>query len=115
MSTFAAALHALNLSHSEAAELLGRIKAAAITDMVRGKTRVPPGVWSDLSNLFELVEREADDIIADQAEQDGGEGLIPLPLNVQKIPLPHPKLRAAAAARAMLVLGPNQLVLIDER
>lgn len=114
MSTFAAALHALNLSHAEAAEFL-EIKPTAIADMMRGKTRVPDGVWHELSGLFELVEREADDIIADQGERDGGEGLLPVDLDVSAIPLPHPKLRAAAAARAMFVLGPQLLRITDER
>lgn len=114
MSTFSAALHALNINHAEAAELLGRIKATAIADMVRGKTRVPEGIWRDLSDLFELVEREADDIIADQGELDGGECVTPLDLDVSAIPLPHPKLRAAAAARAIFVLGPRLLHITDE-
>lgn len=113
MSVFAASLNALNLRHADAAELLahdGRVlKETAIKDWAREKSRVPPGVWDRLQELFELVERAADEIIADQGERDGGECFLPLDLEIAAIDLPHPALREAAAARALLVLGRDLL------
>lgn len=119
MTAFAAALGALNLSQTEAAELLaheGRaLKRSMVADMANGRTRVPLGIWQRLADLFQLVEDAADEIIADQGEMDGGAGLTQLAVVVATIPLPHANLRAAAAARAMLVIGPDLLAVTDER
>ena len=110
-ATFKAALNALNLNHADAAALLGN-KADTIADMARDKTRIPPGLWRDLAGLFEAVEQAADKIIADQAEIAGD--VQTLEIAVTDIDLPHAKLRSAAASRAILVIGPKLLRLMEE-
>lgn len=113
MSIFAAALNALNLGQADATEMLaheGRpLKETMVKDWSRGKSRVPAGVWDRLQQLFEQVEDAADDIIGDQGEADGGECLLPLDVEIDAIPLPHRKLKEAAAWRALAVLGPDLL------
>jgi hypothetical protein len=112
MTAFKAMLNALNLSHAEAAELLGN-KKATIEDISRGKTRAPAGMLVELGGWFERVEAAADMIIANQAVVGDDPGSV-LPVMVAAIPLPTRALREAAAARAMLVLGPHFLAIADE-
>lgn len=116
---FKAMIRTLNLDYADAATLLRNaagapFATATIQDFVRGKSRVPDDVWRQLSELFEAVEAAADDIIADQGEADGGEGLLRHTVLVDTIPLPHPALRAAAAARALFVLGPRLLDAVEQ-
>lgn len=111
MTAFSDALSTLCLSYAEATGVLpGRDpalppKVTTVQDWARGKTRVPDDVWDRLCDLFEQVEGAADEIIADQGERDGGVCALPLDVDVDAIPLPHPSLRRAAFVRARLVLG----------
>ena len=114
MTAFAAALSILCLTRAESAVILvnreGRaMKESLVVDYARGKTRVPDDVWQQLSGLFEMVEIAADKIIAAQEELDDGAGLVRRELDPATVDLDHPKLRGAAIARAMLVLGPRLL------
>lgn len=112
MTAFSACLSTLCLSHADAAELLG-INVDTVKKAAAGHRPAKPWMFEKLSDLFELVEQAADDIIADQGERDGGEGLLPLEVNVDDIPLPHPSLRRAALARAMMTLGPGLIVPVE--
>ena len=113
MTPFSACLSTLCLNHAEAAELLG-CGVGTIKQAASGQRPAKPWMFEKLADLFELVEREADDIIADQGEKDGGAGFAMHEVDISKIPLPHPALRAAAFARAMMTLGPELLVEISE-
>ena len=110
MTAFSACLSTLCLSHADAADLFGA-SVDTIKKAAAGHRPAKPWMFEKLADLFEMVEQAADDIIADQGERDGGEGMLPLEVNVDDIPLPHPSLRRAALARAILTLGPALVVL----
>lgn len=108
MTPFAACLSTLCMSHADAAQLLG-CSVATVKQAASGHRPAKDWMFEKLATWFELVEREADDIIADQGEKDGGAGIQMHVVDIDAIPLPHAPLRAAAFARAMMTLGPNLL------
>lgn len=58
ITLFAAALRYLGLSQEEAAEMLGPIKVQSIKNMASGRSRVPDGIWDELSRFAKAREAE---------------------------------------------------------
>lgn len=106
MTAFSACLSTLCLSHADAAELLG-VGISTIRQAASGHRAAKPWMFEKLADLFEMVEREADELIDDQEALGDGAGFLPLHVNLDGINLPHPSLRRAALARVMLTLGPD--------
>lgn len=109
MTAFSACLSTLCLSHADAAELLD-VSVGTIKQAASGHRPAKQWMFERLSDLFEMVDQAADDIIGDQDDLDDGAAFAPLSVNVDDILLPHPSLKRAALARAMLVLGPRLIV-----
>lgn len=112
MTAFSACLSTLCLSHADAAELLG-VGISTIRQAASGHRPAKQWMFERLSDLFEMVEQAADDIIGDQEDLDDRVAFAPLTVNVDDILLPHPSLKRAALARAMLVLGPMLIVPVE--
>ncbi len=98
---FAVALAACGLSQTQAADFFG-VRLDTVKSWGAGRNRVPPGVWEQLGELFEQIERLADVILeaVETVEEEGGAELwveLPgrLPGNAELM----------ALARAQMTLG----------
>lgn len=59
MTAFKYALSVCGLSQSEAADFF-QVSLQQVKNMSNGRTTVPPGIWLQLSSLFEQIQDTAD-------------------------------------------------------